>query len=333
LGNLENYETLEFFEQTLERMQRLFHAEPRVVAHDLHPRYLSTRVALKRVAERRIGVQHHHAHIASCMVEHGLRGRVIGVAWDGTGYGTDGTAWGGEFLAAELSGFERFGHLRNVLLAGGDRAVREPWRVARAYLGDAFDTGIPASVGFLQSVGEDRVRLVDAMLEKRIQTIETSSCGRLFDAVAALIGVRSVVSFEGQAAMRLEAIAANDVRDGYEFAIAGERPAQVDMRPMVRQIVSDVERGVSAGVMAARFHNTLVDVVRAMCGRMREELGLARVCLSGGCFQNARLLHGSVEGLRAAGFEVFFHREIPANDGGISVGQAAIACELVQRGL
>jgi hydrogenase maturation protein HypF len=333
LGDLENYETLEFFEQTLERMQQLFHAEPRVVAHDLHPRYLSTQLALKRDTERRIGVQHHHAHIASCMVEHGLRGRVIGVAWDGTGYGTDGTAWGGEFLAAELRGFERYGHLRNVLLVGGDAAVREPWRMARSYLRDAFDTAIPDSVRFPQSVGEDRVRLVDAMLEKRIQTIETSSCGRLFDAVAALIGVRSVVSFEGQAAMRVEAIAVDDVRDGYEFAVAGERPAQVDMRPMVRQIVSDVERGVSAGVMAARFHNTLVAVVRAMCGRMREELGLARVCLSGGCFQNARLLHGSVEGLRADGFEVFFHREIPPNDGGISVGQAAIACELVQRGL
>ena len=205
--------------------------------------------------------------------------------------------------------------------------------IARRYLRDAFDTAIPESVGFPQSVDEDRVRLVGAMLERRIQTLKTSSCRRLFEAVASLIRMRSVVSFEGQAAMRLEAIAADDVRDGYEFAIVGERLAQLDMRPMVRQSVSDVVRDASAGVMAARPHNTLVSVVRVMCVRRREELSLARVCLSDGCFQNARLPHGSAEGLRTDGFEVLFHRVIPSNDGGISVREAAIACELVQRGL
>jgi hydrogenase maturation protein HypF len=352
LGDLENYETLQFYEETLERMRKLFHATPKVVAHDLHPGYLSTQLALTMEAERRIGVQHHHAHIASCMAEHQLRGRVLGLAWDGTGFGTDGTIWGGEFLVADLAGFERYAHLRTVLLAGGDAAVREPWRVARSYLHDAFgetlggrfdggrfdggrfDSAIQESVSCKPVMGE-RIRLVDAMLERRIQTMETSSCGRLFDAVASLIGLRHIVSFEGQAAMALEAIAAEGADDekSYDFTIAGQSPAQVDMRPMVRQIVRDIDHATPAPVIAARFHNTLIAVAADVCRRMRNDYGLSRVCLSGGCFQNLRLLRGCVATLRAKNFEVFFHRQVPANDGGISLGQAAIACELVQRDL
>jgi hydrogenase maturation protein HypF len=353
LGDLENYETLQFYEEALERMRKLFHANPKVVAHDLHPGYLSTQLALKIPAERRIGVQHHHAHIASCMAEHQLQGRVLGLAWDGTGFGTDGTIWGGEFLVADLAGFERYAHLRPVLLAGGDAAVREPWRLARGYLHDAFgdtlgdrfdgqrfDSAIRESVSCKPVAGE-RIRLIDAMLDKRIHTMETSSCGRLFDAVASLIGLRHFVSFEGQAAMALEAIAEsaedwNEARYDFEidgFTIAGQNPAQVDMRPMVRQIVADIERARPAGVIAGRFHNTLIAVASDVCRRMRNDFGLSRVCLSGGCFQNLRLLRGCVEALRAENFEVFFHRQIPANDGGIALGQAAIACELVRREL
>ena len=347
LGDLENYETLQFYEQTLERMKRLFHAMPKIIVHDLHPGYLSTQLALKIPAERRIGVQHHHAHIASCMGEHQLQGRVLGLAWDGTGFGTDGTIWGGEFLVADLVGFERYAHLRPVLLAGGDAAVREPWRVARSYLhdafgdtlgdrfdGDRFDSAIRESVS-CKPVAEERIRLIDAMLDQRIQTMETSSCGRLFDAVASLIGLRHVVTFEGQAAMALEAIAAEGADDDkrYDFTIAGQNPAQVDMRPMVRQIVKDIERGTPARVISVRFHNTLVAVAADVCRRMRNDCGLSRVCLSGGCFQNLRLLRGCVETLRADNFEVFFQRQVPANDGGISLGQAAIACELIRREL
>jgi hydrogenase maturation protein HypF len=332
LGDLENYETLRFYEETLERMRRLFHVDPKVVVHDLHPGYLSTQLALKMQVERHIGVQHHHAHIASCMAEHHLEGKVIGVAWDGTGMGTDGTIWGGEFLAADLAEFHRFAHLRTVLLAGGDVAVREPWRLALAYLRDAFDTAIPEGVRCLESLSRQKVHLVNAMLERRIHTIETSSCGRLFDAVASMAGLRQNVSFEGQAAMELEAIAADGVVECYGFTIDENGPAEVDMRPMVRRIVEDLDRGKPAARIAAHFHNTLIAVIAEVCRRMRDHLGLTRVCLSGGCFQNMRLLRGSVNALRGDGFEVFFQLQIPANDGGISLGQAAIACELIRRG-
>lgn len=332
LGDLENYETLTFFEETLERMTRLLQIEPEAVAHDLHPGYLSTQLAHRLPIANKIGVQHHHAHIASCMAEHRLEGPVIGVAWDGTGLGTDGTIWGGEFLLTSYAEFERFAHFRSVPLAGGDTAVREPWRMARAHLLDAFDNRVPRGIGWQHLVPERSVRVLDAMIEKCIHTIETSSCGRLFDAVASLVGLRQEVSFEGQAAMALETIAGAD--DGaYDFALQGQRPFQVDMRGMVRQIVDDVERGVATSAISAHFHNTLVNVVEKVCIRMREDAGIAQVCLSGGCFQNVRLLKGCLRVLRSSGFEVFFQQRVPCNDGGIALGQAAIAGELLRRGM
>lgn len=334
LGDLENYETLRFFEETLDRMKRLFHVEPRTVAYDLHPGYMSTQFAMKLKADRHIGVQHHHAHIAACMAEHALDGRLIGVAWDGTGFGSDGTIWGGEFLVADLTAFERAAHLRPVLLAGGDAAVHEPWRVARAYLYDAYDADIPASVNCHASIPEVSVRILDAMLQKRIQTVETSSGGRLFDAVASLIGLHHVVSFEGQAAMGLEAIAADGVHEPYVAAMdqSTSGPVTVDTREMIWQIAEDMGHGVSPSIISARFHQTLIHTIIEVCRRIRWQTGLDRVCLSGGCFQNVRLLKGSVDGLKADGFAVYFPQRVPANDGGISLGQAIIACELVRRG-
>ena len=233
------------------------------------------------------------------------------------------------FLVADFIGFERYAHLRPVLLAGGDAAVREPWRVARSYLHDAFGAGLPAGEQPAGAAHAEKVRLLDLMLERRLHTIETSSCGRLFDAVASLIGLRHAVSFEGQAAMQLEAIAVPDDTSRYEFAVQDRYPVQIDFRPMVRQIVAEARRGERAGCIAARFHNTLVAALAQVCRRMREELGLSRVCLSGGCFQNARLLRGCLDTLRSDRFEVYFQRHVPANDGGISLGQAAIACALV----
>jgi hydrogenase maturation protein HypF len=332
LGDLENYETLVFFEQTLERMRRLLQIEPEAVAHDLHPGYLSTQLAQRLPIAKKFGVQHHHAHIASCMAEHRLGGPVIGIAWDGTGLGPDGTIWGGEFLLADYAGFERYAHLRPVPLAGGDTAVREPWRVARSYLLDAFDNSVPRGIRWQKFVPARSVRMLDALLERRIRTIETSSCGRLFDAVASLLGVHQEVSFEGQAAMALETIAGADDQ-AYDFTLEGSRPLQVDLRCMVRQIVDDVERGVSANTISARFHNTLVAVIEKVCIRICGDTGNLRVCLSGGCFQNIRLLAGCLQALRAAGFEVFFQQQVPCNDGGIALGQAAIASELLQRGM
>jgi hydrogenase maturation protein HypF len=327
LGDLENFETLRFFEETLERMQRLFHVTPTAVAHDLHPGYLSTQFALKLPSLRQIAVQHHHAHIASCMAEHQLDGRVIGVAWDGTGFGIDSTIWGGEFLAADYLSFDRYARLRPVLLAGGDSGVREPWRVARSYLLDTYGA-IPDSPRWAAMASPERLRVIDTMLQRRVNTIPTSSAGRLFDAVASLIGLRHTVSFEGQAAMMLEAEASSEsATDPYEFAINGSAPANIDLRPMIREIVGDVEAGAAQSRIAARFHVTLIAVIAEVCRRMRSDLQLNRVCLSGGCFQNALLLEGCLDVLRGDGFEVFSHREVPANDGGISLGQAAIACE------
>jgi hydrogenase maturation protein HypF len=327
LGDLENYETLQFFEQTLDRMSRLLHVNPGIVAHDLHPGYLSTRFAMKFPTERRIGIQHHHAHVAACMAEHGLAGRVIGIAWDGTGLGTDGTIWGGEFLVADYAGFERSAHLRTVLLAGGDIAVREPWRIARSYLHDAFgadalQSALPPRIAFPPSVPQTSLRSIDAMLQQRIHVVKTSSCGRLFDAVASLTGLRQVVSYEGQGAIELENIAESGVEQAYDFLVSSPAtgPVQIDTRPMLRQIVSDVQHGVPTGRISARFHNTLAAIAVEICCQLRSQHGLHRVCLGGGCFQNMRLLHNCVDALRASGFDVFYPQRVPANDGGIALG-------------
>jgi hydrogenase maturation protein HypF len=274
-----------------------------VVAHDLHPLYGSTRLALAMEGVERVGVQHHHAHVASCMAENGLDGEVIGVAFDGTGYGTDGKIWGGEFLLARYGGFERYDHIRYFPLAGGDAAVHEPWRAAAAF------GHVPAEVP------EAKVRVVRRMIETGFNTVETSSCGRLFDAVAAIVGLRTEVTYEAQAAIELEAIA-DPAEDG-SYGLDG-----LDFRGVVDAVAADRS---DAGVRAARFHNTVGAAIAETAGRMRRDTGLRRVCLSGGTFQNVLLLRRTVGLLRAAGFEVFLHASVPPNDGGIALGQAAIA--------
>lgn len=323
IGDLENYETLVFFEETLANLKKLFRVEPRAVAYDLHPLYLSTKFALEIPDVEKIGVQHHHAHIASCMAENGLGGEVIGVAFDGTGYGTDGRIWGGEFLAAGYARFERRAHFRYVPLPGGDMAVRQPWRSALSYLCDAYGENLP-DLPLFHQVPEKNVKLVRAMMERGVNTVLTSSCGRLFDAVAAILGLRQEINFEGQAAIELEMTAAADVEDRYGFELAGE---QIDMRTAITEIVREVRRGEPVACIAARFHNTIAAVVVETCERMRRDDGLRRVCLSGGTFQNWTLLGKAVTGLRARGFEVFPHSKVPPNDGGIALGQAVIAAE------
>ncbi len=313
IGDLENYETLVFFEETLANLKRLFRVEPAAVAHDLHPGYLSTRFALGMEGLPKIGVQHHHAHIAACMLENGLDGEVIGVACDGTGYGTDGAIWGGEFFTGGYAGFERRAHFRYVPMAGGDAAIREPWRAALSYLMDAF--GPDAEFA---AAPAERVRVVRQMLRKQVNTWRTSSCGRLFDAVASLAGIRHEVNFEGQAAIELEAIAA-DSGEAYPFAI-GE--GTVDFRPAIRSIV---ELREPAPVIAARFHQTVASAIVEQAAAIAAASGLDRVCLSGGTFQNWRLLDLVIPALGGAGLEVFVHARVPPNDGGIALGQAAMA--------
>jgi hydrogenase maturation protein HypF len=336
IGDLENIETMEFFRETLAHLQRFFRVSPVAVAHDLHPNYLSTRFALEESGLRPIGVQHHHAHIASCMADNGIDGPVIGVALDGTGYGTDGQIWGGEFLVCDFLKFERRGHLRYMPLAGGDRAVRQPWRSALAYLRAAFgDRAHSLPLSLFRDIPPKSLRVVDAMIARNIQTIQTSSCGRLFDAVSSLLGIRHETTYEGQAAIELEMAATSAAPESaYPFAIkAGDsfqgNPFQIDMCPAIEAIVHDVVSGAAAGEISARFHFTMAKTIVECCAHLRASHGLSRVCLSGGTFQNLRLLSHSVTGLRESGFEVFTHHRVPPNDGGLALGQAVIASSTI----
>jgi hydrogenase maturation protein HypF len=325
IGDLENLETMEFFREALGHLKRFFGISPEAVAYDLHPNYLSTRFALEESGLPAIGVQHHHAHIASCMADNGLNGRVIGVALDGTGYGTDGKIWGGEFLTCDFAGFERRGHLRYIPLAGGDSAIRQPWRSGLAYLRDSFGPeAAQLSLPLIREVDPRARRFVEKMLDRKIQTIETSSCGRLFDAVASILGVRHQTTYEGQAAIELEA-AASSASGTYPFALTGDTPFQVDLRPCIEAIARERQSGASVADISARFHRTMACVVRDACLRIRESDGLNRVCLSGGTFQNLRLLRHTLDQLRAQRFEVFVHRRVPTNDAGLSLGQALVA--------
>jgi hydrogenase maturation protein HypF len=332
IGDLENFETMRFFEETLSNLKHLFKVEPRAVAYDLHPNYMSTRMALASNIDRKIAVQHHHAHIASCMAENHLRGKVIGVALDGTGYGADGRIWGGEFLVADFAQFERRAHFRNVLLPGGDAAVRQPWRMALSYLRDTFGDEIPERVSRFSGVTEKKAALVDSMLARRFQTVETSSCGRLFDAVAALVGLGPEVTFEGETAMELEAIAAPGVDRQYEFSVSNGEPMIMDFRPMIAEVVGDILAGTRREEISACFHNTISAAIVEVCRRIRERDELSRVCLSGGTFQNFYLLNRTVAQLRQCGFGVFLHATVPPNDGGIALGQAVIANEQLRQG-
>jgi hydrogenase maturation protein HypF len=313
IGDLENLETLEFFREALDHMQRFFRVKPEAVAHDLHPGYLSTRVAFD-LGLPRVPVQHHHAHAASCLAEHRLSGKVIGVAFDGTGYGTDGAIWGGEILVCDYAAFERRFHLRYVPLAGGDAAVREPWRPALAYLRDAGLTVADAPA--LAAVPPARLHAVETMLARKVQTVDTSSCGRLFDAVSALLGICLESRYEAQAAIELEAVASEGAPAfGFEL-----RDGEIDLRQAIRELVL-----ANPHDAPARFHHTLADAITAACVDVRRTDALRRVCLSGGSFQNVRLLESTIRGLERAGFEVFWHSEVPPNDGGLALGQAAVA--------
>jgi hydrogenase maturation protein HypF len=335
IGDLENYETMEFLQETLTRLKHLFRVSPQAIAYDLHPAYWTTRLALADPIPTKIGVQHHHAHIASCMAENHLLGPVIGVAFDGTGYGTDGKIWGGEFLVADFAGFTRRAHLRYVPLPGGDAAVRQPWRMALSYLRDACGPQIPSELLQFPGVAPREIALVDAMLAKSLQTVDTSSCGRLFDAVAAILGLTSKTTFEGQAAIALEtaatrAKAAQPNVAPYDFSLIEGDPLVLDFRLTTLAIANELNRRPPEEI-AARFHQTLAAAIVAACRRIRDIDGLDRICLSGGTFQNHFLLESTIIGLRRNGFAVFLHAQVPANDGGIALGQAVIANELLRR--
>ncbi|MFQ3660884.1 MAG: carbamoyltransferase HypF [Chloroflexaceae bacterium] len=323
IGDLENLETLTSFREGIAHFERLFDIAPEVVAYDLHPEYLATREALALPIDIKIGVQHHHAHIASVLAEHGREGPVIGIAADGTGFGPDRAIWGGEVLLATLAEFTRLGHLAYVPLPGGDAAVRQPWRMALAYLWHAYGPDL-ATLDFLQSLDPVRAGLIIRMIERGLNSPPTSSMGRLFDAAAALVGLHSDVAYEGQAAIALEHIAEPAER-GYPFSIVLEVPFRLDMRPAIRALVEDVRSGVGVGVIAGRFHATVATSLAAACRLARERTGLEVVALSGGVFQNRLLLERLLPRLAADGFETLINRRVPPNDGGLALGQAAVA--------
>jgi hydrogenase maturation protein HypF len=325
IGDLENYDTYVSYERMAEHMQALFRVRPEAVAHDLHPDYLSTRYALSldpRIP--RVPVQHHHAHVAACMAEHRLGGPVIGVAFDGTGYGPDGTIWGGEFLVVDYAGFRRAAHLGEVPLPGGDRAVREPFRVALAHLLRAcgeWDASLPP----VREATEAERRAIRWQIERGVNAPLTSSVGRLFDAVASILGVRHRARYEAQAAMELETLVDPGAEGAYRVTIIDGDPLVIAPGPLIRGVVADLKGGAPIPVIAARFHATLAAAIVSTCERIREATGLGRVALSGGVFQNVTLLARAVEMLGRAGFEVFTHHAVPPNDGGIALGQAAVA--------
>jgi hydrogenase maturation protein HypF len=331
IGDLENFETLQFFEETLRNLQSVYQATPRLIAHDLHPDYLSTRWAQTR-PEPKIAVQHHHAHIASCMAENALNERVIGVAFDGTGFGSDGQIWGGEFLVCDFVGFDRVAHFRYVPLPGGDRAAREPWRMAAAHLFDALGPGCRAlDLPCWAHVSPTTWRVLERLIQQ--PALFTSSCGRLFDAVASICGISQESSYEGESAMLLEARTAgqeNGGRYGFELE-AGGAPWIIDTRKMVAQIAYDIVAGRSPQAVSLCFHNSIAHMIEVICSRVRERNGLDKVCLSGGTFQNLMLLTRTVESLRRSGFQVFLHAKVPPNDGGLSLGQAVIAANFLPK--
>jgi hydrogenase maturation protein HypF len=341
IGDLENLETLTSFREGIGHFQRLFDIHPEAVAYDLHPEYLATKYALDTHIPQKIGVQHHHAHIASVMVEHGLQEPVIGIAADGTGYGTDGAVWGCEIMKADQLGFERLAHLDYMPLPGGEQAVHQPWRMAAVNLaqtyGDAFsDLDIP----FVKQLDYTKWRVLAQMIAQQINCPPTSSLGRLFDAVAALVGLRSTVLYEGQAAIELEILARQqegciykEPADLYPFTFRkrDQMPAILDVAPMFRAIVHDIQQGVSTSRIAHRFHHAIAELLATACFSAREQTGLHIVTLSGGVFQNQLLLTQLVKRLEEMAFQVYINRRVPPNDGGISLGQIAVAAAHMQR--
>ncbi len=335
IGDLENYDSLAYLKRTASHLRRLLQIEPEIVAYDLHPGYLSTRYA--RELAREVGaelrpVQHHHAHMAACLAENGLTGPAVGIICDGTGYGLDGTVWGFEVLVGGLEGFARAGHLREIRLAGGEAAVREPWRAAAAWLMEAFGpdlSGWPEPAReLLRRAGEERGLAVVEMMRRGLNSPYASSAGRLFDAAAALLGLRLRSAYEGQAAMMLEGLAAahRGAAPRLRWAVEeGPEGFVLDARPLFEDLCWHLQRGAGAAELAAAFHMAFVDMCAEAARMCAAEHGLRRAAISGGTFQNRLLLEGLVAELREAGLEPIVHRRVPPNDGGLSLGQVAAA--------
>ncbi len=360
IGDMENYETVKFFEECLTNLKAVYRVNPIAIAHDLHPGYLSTRWAVEQGAVDqgsgvrgqgsckseirnpkstidRYAIQHHYAHIGSVMAEHGLTGKVIGVAFDGTGYGNDGNLWGGEFLIADIAGFDRVGQFKYVSLPGGEAAIREPWKMAVSYVMDA--AGDKAGdylerIGFIKKYGGETIEKLMIVARSREFSPSSSGAGRLFDAVSALLGISDQNTFEGEAAMALEAIAQEGIDDEYHVEFRKENGYTViDFSPVILMITGDLVQGIAAEIIAAKFHNTVVSVVRRMVRGLSEQYGLKDVALSGGTFQNQYILSRVTTALSQDGMNVFTNQNVPCNDACISLGQAYLVRERLKKQL
>jgi len=334
VGDLENVESYSFFHEAIEHLERILEIRPEIIAYDLHPDYFSTEWALQQSEVKLVGVQHHHAHIASCMAENHLEGRVIGFALDGTGYGTDGNIWGGEVLVAGYECFERVAHFEYVRLPGGEAAIREPWRMAVSYLAHYFGREfldsefLKLDIPLLRQLNRTKVDLLLRMMEQGLNSPLTSSCGRLFDAVAALVGIRQQVNYEAQAAIELEMAIVESEEDetGYPLDLTPEDDSWIiGTRPLFEALLGDLGRNLPAGAISRRFHNGLVEGFVQLATLLRQRTALDRVCLSGGTFHNVYLSQRLEARLSEAGFEVFTQKEVPSGDGGLSLGQALVA--------
>ncbi len=321
IGDIKNYKTYEFYTESIDRFKRLFRLNIDVVVHDLHPEYFSTKYALETGIES-IAVQHHHAHIASCMAEHGLDEQVIGIAMDGTGLGTDNKIWGGEFFICDLNDFERFLHFDYIPLPGGDKVTEEPWRTAVSFLYKIYGRQfLDFELDFLSTIPKDKIEIIIQAIEKKINCPESSSAGRLFDAVAALTNICPVSNFHAEAPMRLEAAILEDNDEKYEF----ELNETISFEKTFRGIVTDLQNEISNSIISAKFHNTIINCIFVVAEKIRASNNINKVVLSGGSFQNAYILSKVEMLLEQNGFEVFSHKKVPSNDAGIALGQLAIA--------
>ena len=331
IGDMENMETLGHFTNTIELYEKLFRIKPEIIAHDLHPEYLPTKFAKELASQngkiRLVGVQHHHAHIASCMADNRLEEPVIGVAFDGTGYGSDGNIWGGEFMTADYKQISRMAHLEYLPLPGGAAAIKKPYRTAIGYL-HALGIDIDMKLPFLENIDPTEIDVIKNQIDKGINATLTSSMGRLFDAVSALIGVRDVIEYEAQAAIDLEtqAMTAGDETGLYPFSMVEQDGVTIiKIRDLITTIISNISRAVPEAVIAARFHNTVARMILDLCQLISTKTGIGKVALSGGVFQNRLLLRKVTTLFDCTDLEVYTHRQVPCNDGGISLGQVVIA--------
>lgn len=334
IGDLGNMETLSSFENGIEYFKRIFNIEPTLVAYDLHPEYLSTKYAHSLKNIRKAGVQHHHAHIISCMSDNALEGEIIGVSFDGTGYGLDGNIWGGEFLICDYGNFQRVAHFEYFQLNGGEKAIKEPWRIAASFLYKIYgDDMMNLNIDFVRGLDRDKWHILKQMIVKGTNSPLTSSTGRIFDAVSALLGIRKEIYYEGQAAIELEMKAGSTDKGGYEFAYREiDGKTEIILDPLIKEIVSDLEKGVCAETISARFHSTIAGIISDMCLKIKNQTGIGRVALSGGVFQNSLLMEKTFTLLEKRGLKVYTHHRVPTNDGGLALGQAVIAGELAKKG-